>query len=127
MKTKNLSAMDDDKRTSSGRTAPRSNNALLAGRLDRRLVGMRHRSDGARELAFAEQGKDQSHQFSGSEHEGTFMFVFRDLRVFGLVEGAISRVVHPQRVSGFDEIVTQVRVGRTKHAPIFSIEMRTLM
>ena len=79
--------MSDEKRTSSGRPAQRWNNALLAGRLDRRLDGLRRRGDGAIELAFAEQGKDESHQFSGSEHDGTFMFVFRNLLVSGLVSG----------------------------------------
>src|SRR5579871_2232939 len=77
---------------------------------------------GAIELAFGEQRKDQSHQFAGGEHESSFMFVFRDLLVFGLVKSPVSRVVHPQRVSGFNEVVAQVTVGRTKHAPVFGIE-----
>src|ERR1700679_1583953 len=80
---------------------------LPAGRLD---------GGWAIELAFAEQSKNQSHQFSGSKHDSAFMFVFGNLRIFRFVVSAISGVVHSQRISGFHEVVAQVGVCRAKQS-----------
>src|SRR5438309_9363787 len=110
--------MSDEKRTSSGRTAQRWNNMLPAGRLD---------GGWAIELAFAEQGKDQSHQFAGGEHQSSFVFVFGDLLVFRIVEGAVSGVVHSDRISGLHEVVAQVGIGRAQQSSILRIEVGALM
>ena len=118
MKTKTFSALEQKTKRKKLAAQRLTNSVLPAGRLD---------GSWAIELTFAEQGKDQSHQFAGGEHEGAFMFVFRDLLVFGLVECAVSRVVHPQRVSGFDEVVAQVRIGGPEHSAVLGIEVPRLM
>src|ERR1700730_12761801 len=99
MMTKNPSTIERNS-MSSERAAQGLTNSLLP-------AGWLH-SFRALKLAFAEQGKDQSHPFSGGEHEGSLMFVLGGLLEFGLVEGAVSSVIPPQLVSGFDEVVAQV-------------------
>src|SRR5687768_13210329 len=95
------------KRTFSGLAALGPYGGVLpAGRLDGKF--------GAIKLAPREQRVDQSHELTGGEHEGAFVFMFGDLPVFGVVEGAVSGVVYPQRVSGLDEVVAQVAVGASE-------------
>src|SRR5579862_4802933 len=111
MKTKSLSAIEQKLKRKKLAAQRLGDNVLLAGRLDGML--------GAIDLATREQRVDQSHELAGGKHQGTFVFMFWDLPVFGLIEGAVSGVVYPQRVSGFDEVIAQVAVGASKHSPIF--------
>lgn len=78
-------------------------------------------------LALPEQGEDQPHQFPGGEHQCSLMLMFLHLLGFGLIEGPIRRIVYPQCVGGFDQVVAQVAISRSKHSPILCFKLAGLM
>ena len=55
------------------------------------------------------------------------MLVFRDLLELGFVVGLILSVVHPKRIGGLDQVVTEIPIACFAHVGFFCLEVSGLV